>query len=602
MILCLSSLCLQAQITIIIDQLPSSTPSKDSIYITGSFNGWKANAVGYRLQKNEEGKFATTLPDTLTTFEYKFTRGSWKTVEGGQIAEAIPNRQYIKGKNNFPTHRVEVLNWEDIPPKTDAFFDEVTFIVEHLPDNTPHDASIFIVGNFNGWHPGTPDFKLRRNTDSTYSITIPIAFDTLQYKFTRGNWSTAEGRKNGRAIPNRTYIYDAQNTTVRATVETWEDFAGGIFNLYTFILLLAASQGLLLMIAINTLPNNNEQANLYLSMLIGLITIALLSRVATFDREIFQQFPKLLLVPDFIYFLYGPLFLMYMRELLTLPPKGNNRNWLHFVPFGVQAAIYASLFFIEKQHFITKVVDYDFHNLFAVMGGLALLFNAFYWFKCLRLLQTHRQNADDTHSIEQNLHYLNSIILLKGVCLALWALTYGIAISGMVAGFEATPIVERIIDFIWVLFSLITYFLGYFAMSQPQVFKLPEVVEKKEDTSTKSEEILQLKSELQSLMYTQKPYKNPKLTLADLADLSHTSPHTLSRVINEGFEKNFFDFVNAHRVEEFKQTINKEKLKTHTILGVALEAGFNSKTAFNRSFKKMEGMTPRQFLQQQQSR
>jgi AraC-like DNA-binding protein len=71
-------------------------------------------------------------------------------------------------------------------------------------------------------------------------------------------------------------------------------------------------------------------------------------------------------------------------------------------------------------------------------------------------------------------------------------------------------------------------------------------------------------------------------------------PHVLSRVINDGFGKNFFDFINTYRIEEFKRRADDPHYKNFTLLGIAYEVGFNSKSAFNRSFKKITGQTPRE--------
>ena len=97
-------------------------------------------------------------------------------------------------------------------------------------------------------------------------------------------------------------------------------------------------------------------------------------------------------------------------------------------------------------------------------------------------------------------------------------------------------------------------------------------------------------------MVKSKAYKNPNLTLHELALKLKMQPHLLSKVINEGFECNFFDLVNGYRIEEFKKLAHDPRMKNQTFLSLAFEVGFNSKTAFNRSFKKMTNQTPREFF------
>ena len=88
-------------------------------------------------------------------------------------------------------------------------------------------------------------------------------------------------------------------------------------------------------------------------------------------------------------------------------------------------------------------------------------------------------------------------------------------------------------------------------------------------------------------MLKNKPYANPNLSLNELASKLKMPPHILSKVINQGFQKNFFDFINTYRVDEFKIRMEDPKYRHYTLISVAYEVGFNSKTAFNRSFKKM---------------
>ncbi|NTV82984.1 MAG: hypothetical protein HGA23_01615, partial [Bacteroidales bacterium] len=76
---------LPAQVTFIIDSIPSYTPPEDLIYIAGNFNGWNPGDPAYVLSKNEDQKwfFTSAVAPEGTLIEFKFTRGSWETVEKG---------------------------------------------------------------------------------------------------------------------------------------------------------------------------------------------------------------------------------------------------------------------------------------------------------------------------------------------------------------------------------------------------------------------------------------------------------------------------------------------------------------------------------------
>lgn len=109
----------------------------------------------------------------------------------------------------------------------------------------------------------------------------------------------------------------------------------------------------------------------------------------------------------------------------------------------------------------------------------------------------------------------------------------------------------------------------------------------------------QYQEQLETLMLAEKPYLDPNLTLRSLAQMLDIPPNHLSQLLNEGFDKNFAEFVNAYRVATFKSKAADPAQQHLTILALAYDSGFNSKTVFNSFFKKETGMTPKQFLNQE---
>ena len=72
--------------------------------------------------------------------------------------------------------------------------------------------------------------------------------------------------------------------------------------------------------------------------------------------------------------------------------------------------------------------------------------------------------------------------------------------------------------------------------------------------------------------------------------------HHLSQVLNEGMEINYSDFVNGYRIELAKQKLKEEKYRHYSIFAIGMECGFTNKTTFNRTFKKVTGMTPSEYM------
>lgn len=100
---------------------------------------------------------------------------------------------------------------------------------------------------------------------------------------------------------------------------------------------------------------------------------------------------------------------------------------------------------------------------------------------------------------------------------------------------------------------------------------------------------------LESFMKIESPYLDPELDLAVLAAKINVTPNHLTILLNEYIGKNFYDYVNGYRVDEVKKRLVDPKYKNHTISSIGGDCGFNSKSSFNRVFKKTTGKTPSQF-------
>ena len=105
----------------------------------------------------------------------------------------------------------------------------------------------------------------------------------------------------------------------------------------------------------------------------------------------------------------------------------------------------------------------------------------------------------------------------------------------------------------------------------------------------------QYQDQLTQLMSSDKPYLDENLTLRDLAEMLEIPPNQLSQVLNEGFDQNFAEFVNTYRLEMFKSKVADPEQRHLTILALAYDSGFNSKTVFNTFFKKIMGQTPKAY-------
>ncbi len=636
-----------AQVRIEVIKHPELLLEDKRLYIATNFNNWNPGSPDYELKKDFKGTYYIELPDTLTYFEYKFTQGSWALVEGSDKGGSRVNRVYESTKETDPKLiKVTIESWEKPP--------SYKFIVRNIPKNTPEDATLYVSGNFNNWNPANPAYKLHKQEDGSYRLLVYSDLSRLEFKFTRGSWKSVEGRESGKARPNRVALKEGITQDVEVNILSWEDLTG-TFNLYSFydiVMLFAGLQGILFIIAITGIQDYNRIANRWLISLLGIVSILIIIRVLWQHRDIADAYPKLQLVPDFVIFIFAPIFHFYIRRLLFRSEKITYKWIYHFIPAIIQFVLTLPYFFMDTETFKIKIVNKDLplQTLFIVIGSIGFLYNLFYVWLNLKTVRIYKERYQTQYSYEQNLQYLNDVIIIQIACLVMWFAT-GIlfAANRYFSNYVSFESVEKSADVIWLIFSIITYYLGYYAMRQPEVFRLPQpgifkndttdlisvdiseqdevigkdsihealvevedsgtpIVTASLDTANKliakpivevkqvDENIRAMAKKVDDYLRKNKTFTNPDLSLSDLASKMKIQPHVLSKVINDGFGKNFFDFINGYRVEEFKRLAHDPRFKHHTFVSLAFEVGFNSKTAFNRSFKKLTNQTPREFF------
>ncbi|CAM1351791.1 helix-turn-helix domain-containing protein [Tenacibaculum ascidiaceicola] len=128
----------------------------------------------------------------------------------------------------------------------------------------------------------------------------------------------------------------------------------------------------------------------------------------------------------------------------------------------------------------------------------------------------------------------------------------------------------------------------------------PKTVQYKNSSLTEKDKDYYMKLIL-DYMETKKPYLDFEINQSELASKLSMSKHHLSEVLNLCFDQNFYQFINLYRVNEAQKIMKDPDYKDYKILAIAYEAGFKSKTSFNRVFKNHTGFTPSDFRKQQLS-
>lgn len=123
-----------------------------------------------------------------------------------------------------------------------------------------------------------------------------------------------------------------------------------------------------------------------------------------------------------------------------------------------------------------------------------------------------------------------------------------------------------------------------------------EIDEKYKYTKVSEKECNLIKENILTLFEKEKPFKNPDLKLSDIASMLSCSQHTLSFFFNQYLNKSYYDFVNEYRIEEFKKITATTDISRYTLTALAEECGFSSRASFFRSFKKITGITPNEYI------
>ena len=326
----------------------------------------------------------------------------------------------------------------------------------------------------------------------------------------------------------------------------------------------------------------------------------------------YVSFPYLLGFEIPIPLLHGPFLFLYTTAL-TNHANFKKVHFLHFIPFVI-TLIFLYPFLALSPASKIKVYqnggkEYEFLISFIYVTILisGVFYSAFSFYKLLLYRQTIKEQFSFTEKI--NLKWL--LYLIAGLSIIWLCVIFGN---------------DKYI-FSAVVFYVI--FIGYFGIKQVGVFtnenseavtkekllisEIPIISDtlntsivlekpvqkiKYEKSNISNEDIRVIHQNLTLLMENKKAYKNPELTLSNLAQKLDVHPNTLSQVINSVEQKNFYDYINFHRVEEFKRLISSKESQKFTLLSLGFECGFSSKTSLNRNFKKITGLSPTEFLNQ----
>ncbi|TXD81497.1 helix-turn-helix transcriptional regulator [Subsaximicrobium wynnwilliamsii] len=326
-----------------------------------------------------------------------------------------------------------------------------------------------------------------------------------------------------------------------------------------------------------------------------------------YSKKLYREI--LFFIPFQQLFLLGPIIYFYTQSLLNKTFRLEKRDLIHFLPAALYM-VYTIIIFVtdklilEEYYFYADGKDkdlafwYQIAGLLSMLSYLLLSLRYYFIYKNLAYQEVSFADAILFKWIGHFLFVFTAILVLRVLFFILnpewwefgskfWyylcfsVLFFYIALSGYFNTVRAP-------------FALDTSLLDY-----PRKTNLKKEMESsklKHSQQTEIPDLEEWKSKITKFIEQEGLYTNPNLTLTDVASSLQTNRNLISKAINQGFQMNFNDYVNAQRVDAVISKFRSGQQNSKTLLGIALDCGFNSKSTFNRAFKKKTLLTPKDFL------
>lgn len=396
------------------------------------------------------------------------------------------------------------------------------------------------------------------------------------------------------------------------------------FNFYSALLLIFVSNGLLYTFLLLKKGIKNEDKSSYLlSLFVFLCSLYIapwmLGFAGWYDNQPYRNF--MFFMPFQHLFFIGPIIYFYTQSLLNPLFKFERKQFLHFIP-GIMYLLYSFLiyfydcFIAADIYFYSNGMDKDFDQWYQISGQISMFFyfiiSLKYYFNYKKLVVEVTSNANELiFAWIKNYLIAFLIMLLLPIVFDLTSLFF--------------PELKSYQGSWWfyLFFSFVLYYVaitGYGNNAITKIgfqFKYHEqnlVYYLTENTTSdiifdniidiqhevvddiEAESLQKNKIAIENLIVSESLYKNPELTLVEIAKKLKTNVAVVSKTINQGFGVNFNDFINNYRTEAVIEMFANGAHKKSTLLGIAYDCGFNSKATFNRAFKKNTCQTPREYL------
>jgi len=336
-----------------------------------------------------------------------------------------------------------------------------------------------------------------------------------------------------------------------------------------------------------------RQSNIFLALLLFFfslmsVNIALVNILITYNIINVFRFVQLELL-----FGIGPSLYLFTKSITDPDYRISRKEHIHFIPVVLEFIFYRTPIYRIGSEGLYKLPRHPFTHVYLIEQWLAIASVFIYIFLSVRLLLQYRKWLETKYSNLSNrtLGWVKTPVFIYSGFWIVWMILTQVDKVVFQNAYKEFYFLPSFIGL-----SIFTCWIGFkgYIKSQTEAsgFSKTSIISEQENSNP--EEV----QRIVSLMIHDKPYLNPDLDLPMLSELANLNIKTTSYIINNDLHMNFYEFVNKHRVEEFKQRLQRPDRDKLTLLGHAYESGFNSKSTFNFVFKKFTDQTPREYYLQ----
>jgi AraC-like DNA-binding protein len=355
------------------------------------------------------------------------------------------------------------------------------------------------------------------------------------------------------------------------------------------LLIFGAIQGLVFSIALVSIstPKSVITNRLFASMIFVVSAFLAISSQTSY----YAQYPKFFLASYALIYLYCPLYSLFTESIANKTFSLKPRHVLNALPAALFIMVLVPYFLMSKNEILTILRTKDYLPL-TIMDFVSICLNIFFLWKSWKMIKG---------IASPNSHYPKAwAFYFLTITLFITNLAWLYVIIPLLGFPQVSPPYQ--FDLVYIAMSFSIFVFGYILILQSEYFSVQTIIQniRYKNVNIDQATVESVEYKIIEVLESTKPYKNASFSLQELADLTGIDKFKVSYTINNSMKSNFTTLINKCRVEEFIRLVNSDEYAKYSMLGIATEAGFSSKSTFYKAFKELKGQTPKEYFKIEQ--